>query len=138
MFRQLTRLSPFKNINKLVTLRNASTYIPQKSSILSSIPPLTSSIQQPTILSTSQFTPLSLLQTPTTSRIPIQVNVEIIGDNSKGSEEFRFEILGEDGEIFDNTLYTDSVLRKRRLKMKKHKHKKRRKAQRALRKRLGK
>lgn len=35
-------------------------------------------------------------------------------------------------------MYLDSVLRKRRLKMKKHKLKKRRKAQRALKKRLGK
>lgn len=38
----------------------------------------------------------------------------------------------------DNTMYMDSVLRKRRLKMKKHKLKKRRKSQRALKKRLGK
>lgn len=36
------------------------------------------------------------------------------------------------------TLHLDSVLRKRRLKMKKHKLRKRRKAQRALKKRLGK
>lgn len=45
------------------------------------------------------------------------------------------EWLTEDN---DNTMYMDSVLRKRRLKMKKHKLKKRRKNQRALRKRLGK
>ena len=38
----------------------------------------------------------------------------------------------------DNTIYTDSVLRKRRLKMKKHKLRKRRKEQRALTKKLGK
>lgn len=38
----------------------------------------------------------------------------------------------------DNTMQMDSVLRKRRLKMKKHKLRKRRKAQRALKKRLGK
>ncbi|CAK7895081.1 hypothetical protein CAAN1_10S02564 [[Candida] anglica] len=38
----------------------------------------------------------------------------------------------------DNTIYTDSVLRKRRLKMKKHKLRKRRRAQRALMTRLGK
>lgn len=43
----------------------------------------------------------------------------------------------EDIEV-DNTLYADSVLRKRRLKMKKHKLRKRRRAQRALMKRLGK
>lgn len=45
------------------------------------------------------------------------------------------ECLVEDN---DSTMYMDSVLRKRRLKMKKHKLKKRRKNQRALRKRLGK
>lgn len=38
----------------------------------------------------------------------------------------------------DNTMYLDSVLRKRRLKMKKHKLRKRRRNQRALKKRLGK
>ncbi|EGV61460.1 hypothetical protein CANTEDRAFT_114924 [Yamadazyma tenuis ATCC 10573] len=38
----------------------------------------------------------------------------------------------------DNTMYMDSVMRKRRLKMKKHKLRKRRRAQRALMKRLGK
>ena len=38
----------------------------------------------------------------------------------------------------DNTMYMDSVLRKRRLKMKKHKLRKRRRAQRSLKKRLGK
>lgn len=38
----------------------------------------------------------------------------------------------------DNTLHMDSVLRKRRLKMKKHKLRKRRREQRALKKRLGK
>ncbi len=38
----------------------------------------------------------------------------------------------------DSTIYMDSVLRKRRLKMKKHKLRKRRKAQRSLMQRLGK
>lgn len=38
----------------------------------------------------------------------------------------------------DNTMYMDSVMRKRRLKMKKHKLRKRRKEQRSLKKRLGK
>ncbi|GEQ72183.1 hypothetical protein JCM33374_g5869 [Metschnikowia sp. JCM 33374] len=47
--------------------------------------------------------------------------------------------LTEDGEgEADNTLYMDSVLRKRRLKMKKHKLRKRRRLQRSLKKRLGK
>lgn len=41
-------------------------------------------------------------------------------------------------ETGDNTLYMDSVLRKRRLKMKKHKLRKRRRTQRALKIRLGK
>lgn len=43
-----------------------------------------------------------------------------------------------DEELADNTMYMDSVLRKRRLKMKKHKLRKRRKEQRSLKKRLGK
>lgn len=41
-------------------------------------------------------------------------------------------------EEADSTIYMDSVLRKRRLKMKKHKLRKRRKAQRSLMQRLGK
>lgn len=41
-------------------------------------------------------------------------------------------------EVEDNTMHMDSVLRKRRLKMKKHKLRKRRRAQRSLKKRLGK
>lgn len=44
----------------------------------------------------------------------------------------------EPGLDEDNTMYMDSVLRKRRLKMKKHKLRKRRRSQRALKKRLGK
>lgn len=47
---------------------------------------------------------------------------------------FESEIADE----VDNTLYMDSVLRKRRLKMKKHKLRKRRREQRSLKKRLGK
>lgn len=42
------------------------------------------------------------------------------------------------GETEDNTMYMDSVMRKRRLKMKKHKLRKRRREQRSLKKRLGK
>ncbi|CAL1203438.1 unnamed protein product [Candida parapsilosis] len=61
----------------------------------------------------------------------ISVEVEIVGD------EIKFEIV-DAGNNTDNIMHADSVLRKRRLKMKKHKYKKRRKAQRALRKRLGK
>ena len=41
-------------------------------------------------------------------------------------------------EEADPTMYMDSVLRKRRLKMKKHKLRKRRREQRSLKKRLGK
>ena len=41
-------------------------------------------------------------------------------------------------EEVDNTMHMDSVLRKRRLKMKKHKLRKRRRLQRSLKKRLGK
>lgn len=70
-----------------------------------------------------------------TSKLPnkegtIAIEVEIMGD------EIKFEIV--DAGESNNEMYADSVLRKRRLKMKKHKYKKRRKAQRALRKRLGK
>lgn len=43
-----------------------------------------------------------------------------------------------DMEVEDYTIHMDSVLRKRRLKMKKHKLRKRRRAQRSLKKRLGK
>lgn len=44
----------------------------------------------------------------------------------------------EDAPVTDNTMYADSVLRKRRKKMKKHKLRKRRRAERSLKKRLGK
>lgn len=44
----------------------------------------------------------------------------------------------EEIETDDKTLHMDSVLRKRRLKMKKHKLRKRRRSQRSLKKRLGK
>ena len=47
------------------------------------------------------------------------------------------DVVEVDEEV-DSTLYTDSVLRKRRLKMKKHKLRKRRKAQKSLMQRLGK
>lgn len=50
--------------------------------------------------------------------------------------KIEMEVSGEPEE--DNTVYMDSVLRKRRLKMKKHKLRKRRRNQRALKKRLGK
>lgn len=43
-----------------------------------------------------------------------------------------------DVDAEDNTMHMDSVLRKRRLKMKKHKLRKRRRDQRSLKKRLGK
>ncbi|CAI5759912.1 unnamed protein product [Candida verbasci] len=48
------------------------------------------------------------------------------------------EKLENINNINDKTIYTDSVMRKRRLKMKKHKLRKRRRAQRSLKKRLGK
>lgn len=49
-----------------------------------------------------------------------------------------FDFVKKDDLDHDRTLYADSVLRKRRLKMKKHKLRKRRRAQRSLKKRLGK
>lgn len=48
------------------------------------------------------------------------------------------DAFGDLTEEVDRTMYLDSVLRKRRLKMKKHKLRKRRREQRALKKRLGK
>ncbi|KGR05815.1 hypothetical protein MG5_04325 [Candida albicans P57072] len=51
-------------------------------------------------------------------------------------KEYDLDTVDKDDD--NNTMHALSVLRKRRLKMKKHKYKKRRKAQRALRKRLGK
>lgn len=44
----------------------------------------------------------------------------------------------QENPVADNTVYMDSVKRKRRLKMKKHKLRKRRRLGRALLKRLGK
>lgn len=44
----------------------------------------------------------------------------------------------QENPVTDNTVYMDSVKRKRRLKMKKHKLRKRRRLGRALLKRLGK
>lgn len=44
----------------------------------------------------------------------------------------------QENPVSDNTVYMDSVKRKRRLKMKKHKLRKRRRLGRALLKRLGK
>ncbi|KAK6465568.1 hypothetical protein DFJ63DRAFT_332990 [Scheffersomyces coipomensis] len=57
------------------------------------------------------------------------VKYEITDFNQQGQLEVDSE---------DKTMYMDSVLRKRRLKMKKHKLRKRRREQRSLKKRLGK
>ncbi|KAI5957744.1 THI80 [Candida theae] len=147
--RSLARTS-FRGMNQTAT-RFASSYIPPRSPILSSLSPLSfssssssSSSSPSTILQTPNLVPtanevalklpnitsLPLSNPPANKDLSIAIEVEIVGD------EIKFEIV--DAGENNNEMYADSVLRKRRLKMKKHKYKKRRKAQRALRKRLGK
>lgn len=142
MFRSLARAS-FRGVNQSA-VRFASLYIPPRSPILSSLAPLSFTSSKPSaILQTPNLVPsekevtlkLPQLTSFPTSKLPnkeatIAIEVEIVGD------EIKFEIV--DAGESNNEMYADSVLRKRRLKMKKHKYKKRRKAQRALRKRLGK
>ncbi|CAD1811793.1 hypothetical protein FOB58_003887 [Candida parapsilosis] len=144
MFRSLARI-PLRGLRQSA-IRFASSYIPPRSPILSSLPPLSfSSSKSTSILQTTNLVPngnevtlkLPSINPPSSSsKLPnkelrISVEVEIVGD------EIKFEIV-DAGNNTDNIMHADSVLRKRRLKMKKHKYKKRRKAQRALRKRLGK
>ncbi|KAI5967908.1 THI80 [Candida margitis] len=128
------------------TIRFASSYIPPRSPVLSSLAPLsfasskpTSILQTPNLIPRTNEVTLKLPSLTQSSSFPsphpvkeqhIAIEVEIVGD------EIKFEIV--DAGDSSNTMHADSVLRKRRLKMKKHKYKKRRKAQRALRKRLGK
>ncbi|CCG24102.1 hypothetical protein CORT_0E05170 [Candida orthopsilosis Co 90-125] len=142
MLRSLVK-TPFRGASQSV-IRFASSYIPPRSPILSSLPPLSFSASKPTsILQTPNLVPtanevtlkLPNINSSSISKLPdkdlrIAIEVEIVGD------EIKFEIVDAGGN--NNEMLADSVLRKRRLKMKKHKYKKRRKAQRALRKRLGK
>lgn len=82
-----------------------------------------------------------LTKFPTKLNIPyvntLQMNRTHTVDKVGGSilEELPENMFAEEA---DPTMYMDSVLRKRRLKMKKHKLRKRRREQRSLKKRLGK
>lgn len=100
-----------------------------------------------TLATATRTLPLATLQRPllmSTLRAPLQfpkwnlvqpVNV-LQPVNPQPVSQPVEEPLGED--VDDKTVHMDSVLRKRRLKMKKHKLRKRRRTQRALMKRLGK
>lgn len=96
-------------------------------------------------LSTSLVAPSALLRSFSHSPLPIsQTMARMQTLQFPLSQTFHREVqvplvtnVAEDVSE-DNTIYMDSVLRKRRLKMKKHKLRKRRRNQRALKKRLGK
>ncbi|OVF11086.1 putative mitochondrial mRNA-processing protein [Clavispora lusitaniae] len=96
-------------------------------------------------LSTSLVAPSALLRSVSHSPLPIsQTMARMQTLQFPLSQTFHREVqvplvtnVAEDVSE-DNTIYMDSVLRKRRLKMKKHKLRKRRRNQRALKKRLGK
>lgn len=80
----------------------------------------------------AHFVPPIMAQRPTVQIAPTKA-----ASFTPIANQIDTEVWNEAG-IEDNTLYMDSVLRKRRLKMKKHKLRKRRRAQRSLKKRLGK
>lgn len=111
-------------------LRLASLSQPIRSQFGSSAvsPQLVQIFQKPSLLQTQiEQSHILKLQTldaffPKAQRAPIEPVVEVESTN----------------EAEDKTVYLDSVLRKRRLKMKKHKLRKRRKRQRSLKIRLGK
>lgn len=164
MFRSLTQRS---GLSLRSFARNASLYVPPKPMwvpvALTSQSQTTNKVIEPSSSSSSssltnrssnqiqQLQPLLALLRPRidgtsegNSRIsdtpfPKQIKVEIV---EKGQSRANFELQLEELEDMlsseDKTLYLDSVMRKRRLKMKKHKLRKRRKAQRALKRRLGK
>ncbi|CCE78299.1 Piso0_000919 [Millerozyma farinosa CBS 7064] len=75
-----------------------------------------------------------LMQQPITSSI-LNIIQKPQGSIMEYPQTLNFE---EEVDEADATIHLDSVLRKRRLKMKKHKLRKRRREQRALKKRLGK
>lgn len=96
--------------------------------MLSGLARTVSPLAPPTLRLTSIAQTISRMQT---LRFPQQPWTSIIKPG--------FSVPAEESEApEDNTLHMDSVLRKRRLKMKKHKLRKRRRNQRALKKRLGK
>ncbi|KAG2734351.1 hypothetical protein G9P44_002357 [Scheffersomyces stipitis] len=93
---------------------------------------LLSSISRPTFSNTIAFT---------TTRNSLLASTNIFNNSFPSISPFKaqMEIVEPSAaESEDNTVYMDSVLRKRRLKMKKHKLRKRRREQRSLKKRLGK
>ncbi|RCK60776.1 hypothetical protein Cantr_08025 [Candida viswanathii] len=118
MFRSLVRFAPRIGVHTPVFSRFASSYTPS---------------------SFSAATPL----TATTLRAHASPIVqELYANRLGGSEPFgrirEYNLDVVPGDEDSNTVHALSVKRKRRKKMNKHKYKKRRKAQRALRKRLGK
>lgn len=93
-----------------------------------SLTPLSSlSTAKPTVLGSIGY--MKAFEQPKTVSQTVFANRLIVNDPMAQLDEVETE---------DNTIYMDSVLRKRRLKMKKHKLRKRRRAQRSLKKRLGK
>lgn len=70
---------------------------------------------------------------PSLKQAPGSFVLNALSENDTVHESLLLNELAE-----SNTIHMDSVLRKRRLKMKKHKLRKRRRTQRALKKRLGK
>lgn len=116
----------FSNIPKLQLLRNLSFSRLSQSSLTEAIS-FHAIIQRRQSFQLGQFTesPFSLLQVSNLTEVnTCLVDPLLRADSAEGST--------------DRAMFLDSVLRKRRLKMKKHKLRKRRKRQRALKIRLGK
>lgn len=121
MFRSILRFPPKLTIGVSVFKQFASTTT-TATTISRTV------FQRPTILASTSTTFNSLLfQYNRPHTVNFQSSIE--------QKEYDLDTVEDDDS---NTMHALSVLRKRRLKMKKHKYKKRRKAQRALRKRLGK
>ncbi|KAK6457055.1 uncharacterized protein RJT20DRAFT_127187 [Scheffersomyces xylosifermentans] len=102
-----------------------------------------SSVVRPTFSNSFAFSRLTSQQPQSILASVASINNSIIGHNIPEISPVRtqFEIIEPENALDtdqDNTIYMDSVLRKRRLKMKKHKLRKRRREQRSLKKRLGK
>ncbi|CAK9441713.1 mitochondrial 37S ribosomal protein mS38 [Lodderomyces beijingensis] len=150
MFRCLSSCASRGVSNQTSTtfFRAASRYVPHNSSNNKYIPLASSLLQAapPPSTANSGLASLRPLLASLSGRIPAPppsslppshvITLEIIDKSgSVPSQTFEINLDNVDAE---NMIHTDSVLRKRRLKMKKHKHRKRRKAQRALRRRLGK
>lgn len=88
-------------------------------------------ISRPSVM--ASFSPISF-----NSATSSMINIPMKMSDSIPILQIQEPVCDSIEENEDNTMYLDSVLRKRRLKMKKHKLRKRRRAQRSLKKRLGK